>query len=165
MPEIGSQTNRINAERQRQPVADPDVVATRYRLQPADLPEPRQLVVRVVVGQGVETFTPVLHFAGLAKPLVLDAANAAAMAAVAGSPLFGDWVGCLVELRVVTEAGIERIRLVPAPSLPTRMISVRLPNGRMTRGALLLVAVLLLALGAVYVVAHWTDLQVFFARR
>ena len=164
MPEIGSQIDRTNAERQRQSVVEPGVVATRYRLQPADLPERQQFVVRVVVGQGVETFTPVLHFAGLAKPLVLDAANATAMAALAASPLFDDWVGCSVELRVVTEAGFAQIRLGPVAGQPARHAPDSLPKGRTLRGALLLVVVLLLAIGVVYLVEHWAELQRMFVR-
>lgn len=161
MAYLFTQTTRVNAERNARPPARPDVVALRYRLQPADLPDRQQVVVRTVVGQGIETLSPVLHFGGLAKPLVLDAANATAMAAMTGSPLFGDWSGCQIELRVVKHNEVARIllgRVQPQAAGPTQAEPALLQTKwRNLRSALLLVGILLLALTAVYLVDHWDE--------
>ena len=70
------------------------MVDERYRLTPADLNgRSRQVMIKAVTFEGVEQFTPLLHFEGVARPLALDPAQRIDMAAVAHSTLTADWVG------------------------------------------------------------------------
>ncbi len=103
-----TQSERVEGERSQAVMQPQPVVDRLYRLQPADLggvnARPRRATVRFVGTQGIERPAPVLHFQGIAKPLILDAANVTAMAALAGSPLQRDWLGKDVVLAVVGQA-------------------------------------------------------------
>jgi hypothetical protein len=100
-----SQAERIKGERQHRLGAQSSVVDRFYRLQPADLggidAPPRAAAVRHVSAQGIEQPQPLLHLEGLTKPLLLDAANVAALTRITASPLQRDWVGRAVVLAVV----------------------------------------------------------------
>ena len=168
-----SQAQRIEGERQHgmtQPVA---VVERYYRLQPGDLggPDapPRAATVRLVGSQGVEQPVPVLHLTGLARPLLLDAANVTAITRIAASPLQRDWVGREVALAVVSEGGAPAIRLL-APGDP-QVAALRRKSQRAARAraaalrlrqalrySLALFAVFLLAALVLYLAQNWAAL-------
>lgn len=115
-----SQAERIEGERQHGTAVAP-VVDRYYRLQPQDLggiyAPPRIACVRHVGVQGVERPQSILHLAGMAKPLLLDAHNVAVLTRLAASPLQRDWVGREVALAVVPEDGALALRLF-APDDP-----------------------------------------------
>lgn len=160
MPPPDRQAARIAAEAAHQPAPPARVVDLHYRLQPEHLASGNvQVVVRAVTSQGIEELVPLLHFEGIARPLLLDAANLTAMRAIAGSPLPVDWPGQTLALRVVAEEGASHIRIiapkahVPAPSRPT---PPRPPlfSTRNLWATLLLLLVLTAAFAAVYIVEH-----------
>ena len=158
MPNKDLQAQRIAAEAAHQPRPAPGVIDTRYRLQPTDLaPGITVAVVRTVSAQGIEQSVPLLHFAGMQKPLLLDVANRDAMTRLTGSPLAMEWIGSAVALRVVTAEGRQQIRLA-APDAPTDFASSprpamlpALPLHR-ARMALYFLLALAAALGAVYLI-------------
>lgn len=168
-----SQARRVEGEHQHGMTVSAQVVDRYYRLQPNDLggPDspPRLATVRLVGVQGVEDPLPVLHLAGIAKPLLLDAANVAAITRIAASPLQRDWTGRAVALAVVREGGAPVIRL-HAPGDPVvadlRRKSQAAARARAAaaalRGALryslVLVALLLLAGAAFYLFENWAML-------
>src|SRR5688572_23933069 len=121
MAHTATQAKRIDGERNQAADSQVPVVDRLYRLQAADLggvhSRPRSATVRFVGAQGIERPAPVLHFAGVAKPLVLDAANVAAIVRLAGSPLQRDWLGQEVVLAVVSEEETPVVRLF-APGDP-----------------------------------------------
>jgi hypothetical protein len=163
----------VEGERQHGATVSAQVVERYYRLQPSDLggPDapPRAATVRLVGVQGVEEPSPVLHLAGIAKPLLLDAANVAAIARIAASPLQRDWTGHAVALAVVREGGAPVIRLL-APGDPvvaelrrksqaaarTRAAAVALQ--RALRYAVALLGISLLAGAAFYLFENWAML-------
>jgi len=164
-----SQADRIEGERQHGMAIMP-VVDRYYRLQPVDLgglfAGPRIAVVRQVGAQGFEQPQPILHLTGIAKPLLLDESNVAALARIAGSPLQRDWVGREVAVAVVAEDGALAIRLF-APADP-QVESLRRKSRAAARSRTtslwlrqllrytLLVASLLLAGGAaLYLLENW----------
>jgi hypothetical protein len=110
-----TQVERVDGERNQAAEKLIPVVDRLYRLQPADLggvhSRPRTVTVRFVGAQGIERPAPVLHFEGIAKPLVLDGLNVSAMARLAGSPLQRDWLGQKAVLAVVVEEGVASIRM------------------------------------------------------
>ncbi len=121
MPRTVTQSARVDGER-TQAVTQPQPVVDRlYRLQPSDLggvhARPRRATVRFVGTQGIERPALVLHFQGIAKPLVLDGPNVLAIASLAGSPLQRDWLGKEVVLAVVAEHNNLAVRLF-APADP-----------------------------------------------
>lgn len=149
------------------------VVDRRYRLLPADLgglhARPRPATVRLVGTQGIECPAPVLHFAGMSKPLLLDAANVVAIARIAGSPLQRDWLQQKVVLAVVVEDGGPVIRLF-APSDPAlstlRRKSVQVERARVRsrylrqflRALLAFGGLITAAIAAVYLIENWPAL-------
>ena len=184
-----SQAERIEGERQHRLGEQPSVVHRFYRLQPADLggidAPPRPATVRHVSAQGIEQPQPMLHLAGLTKPLLLDAVNVAALTRIAASPLQRDWVGRDVVLAVVptesstessTESGTESSTAAPlvirlfAPDDPylnvLRRKSQAAARARATaafvrrglRYASVLLVVLLLAAAALYLYQNWAML-------
>jgi hypothetical protein len=168
-----SQAERIEGERQHGTAAPAPVVDRYYRLQPSDLggvdAPPRTVVVRLVGVQGFEEPLPLLHLTGLVKPLLLDAANVAAITRIAASPLQRDWAGREVVLAVVRENGAPVIRLF-APGDPavadlrrrsqvaarTRALAARLR--RALRYSLVLLGVTLVAAAALYLFENWATL-------
>lgn len=168
-----SQAKRIEGERQHGMAPPVAVVERYYRLQPADLggPDapPRTATVRLVGAQGVEQPVPVLHLTGIAKPLLLDAANVSALTRIAASPLQRDWIGREVALAVVREESASVIRLL-APGDPEvtalRRKSQRAERARvaalglrrMVRFAFALLVFLLLAAAGLYLVQNWAAL-------
>ena len=167
-----SQADRIEGERQHGTAIAP-VVDRYYRLQPVDLgaiyAEPRLAVVRQVGAQGFEQPQPILHLTGIAKPLLVDAHNAAALARICGSPLQRDWVGREVALAVVTEGNALAIRLF-APGDPQleslRRKSRAAVRSRTTalwlrqalRYTMLVLSLLVVGFVALYLVENWSML-------
>jgi hypothetical protein len=71
-----------------------------YRLQPADLEgASRQVVIANVTYQGVEEMTPVLHFAGQTKRLVLSPQHVEQVIKITGTTLFQQWIGATLVLQ------------------------------------------------------------------
>lgn len=71
------------------------VVDAEYRIHPADLQgSTRHVVVTNVTYQGVEAMTPVLHFAGQTKRLVMTPEHVSQMVEITGSILHEQWLGC-----------------------------------------------------------------------
>jgi hypothetical protein len=142
------------------------VVDERYRLLPADLNgRPRQVMIKAVTFEGVEQFTPLLHFEGVARPLALDPAQRIDMAALAHSTLTADWVGVALVICPVRGDEGETIALLPldaggrrAPEpgwTPRRDV----PGPRRSlRPVLLLLALLALAFAAAYLVENLDSL-------
>lgn len=171
-----TQSERVEGERSQAVLLPQPVVDRLYRLQPADLgginARPHRVTVRFVGMQGIERPAPVLHFQGIAKPLILDAANVTAMAALAGSPLQRDWLGKDVVLAVVgkdNEQDIPAIRLfapgdaalvgfqrksIQAEHARTRSIYLR----QAMRAAVVFLVLLAVAYGVVYVIDNWAAL-------
>lgn len=168
-----SQADRIEGERQHNTAIAP-VVDRYYRLQPVDLgglyAEPRIAVVRHVGAQGFEQPQPILHLAGIGKPLLLDATNVAALAEITASPLQRDWIGCEVAIAVVTENGALAIRLY-SPTNPelkslrrrsrdaVRARTASLWLRKLTRYALLVLSLLLVGGVALYLFENWDMLM------
>ncbi|MFN8464101.1 MAG: hypothetical protein U0X20_01060 [Caldilineaceae bacterium] len=168
-----NQSERVEGERSQAAVQTQPVVDRLYRLQPADLggvnARPRRATVRFVGTQGIELPAPVLHFQGIAKPLVLDAVNVTSMAALAGSPLQRDWLGKDVVLGVVVEdntpvvrlfaagdpvvAGLQR-KSVQAERARTRSLYFR----KAMRAAVVFLVLIVAAYGVVLVINNWTTL-------
>jgi hypothetical protein len=168
-----NQSERMEGERSQAVLQSQPVVDRLYRLQPADLggvhARPLRATVRFVGTQGIELPAPVLHFQGIAKPLVLDAANVTAMAALAGSPLQRDWLGKDVVLGVVVEDNMPVVRLfasgdpalaglqrksVQAERARTRSLYFR----KATRAAVVFLVLIVAAYGIVYVIDNWATL-------
>jgi hypothetical protein len=168
-----SQTERVEGERSRNADAAQPVVDRLYRLQPADLgglhARPRDAIVRFVGTQGIERPSPVLHFEGIAKPLVLDRSNVAAITRIAGSPLQRDWVRRKLVLAVTIEGQAPVIRLF-APGDPAlrdlQRKSMRVERAqarreylrRALRAAVLFAGLLAAAFVAIYLVENWAAL-------
>jgi hypothetical protein len=168
-----TQVERVEGERSQAgggPQLSAPVVERYYRLQPGDLgglhAPPRAAIVRFASTQGIERPAPVLHFDGMAKPLVLDGANVAVIARIAGSALQRDWLRQRVMLAVVVEGNTPVIRLF-APDDPAlsalRRKSVQVERVRvrnqflrqLLRAALVFGALLAAAMAAVYVIENW----------
>jgi hypothetical protein len=160
MPQKDQQAQRLAAEAAQQHAPPTPVMDVRYRLRPEDIAGGQiKAVVRTVTRQGVEKVMPVVHFAGLTRPLVLDAANLEAMARITGSPLAADWPGHTMLLRVVPEEGTLRVRLLPADAPPPVAKPKSVPATAMfsaanLRATLIFLLVLAAALAAVYLVEN-----------
>lgn len=171
-----NQSERVEGERSQAVLRPQPVVDRLYRLQPADLggvhARPIAATVRFVGTQGIERPAPVLHFQGIAKPLVLEGTNVTAMALLAGSPLQRDWLGKDVVLAVVAndnEGATPAIRLF-APGDPAlaglRRRSVQAERARARslyfrqalRAAAVFLVLLVVAFGIVYVIDNWATL-------
>ena len=88
------------------------IVDANYRLHPPDLEgAARRVVISNVTMQGVENMTPVLHFDGQTKRLVLDAEQAAQLVEITGTSLFAQWIGVAVILQPRTKKGHSQILL------------------------------------------------------
>jgi hypothetical protein len=168
-----TQPERVEGERSQAVIQPQPIVDRLYRLQPADLggvhAPPRSATVRFVGTQGIERPAPVLHFQGIAKPLVLDAANVTTMAALAGSPLQRDWLGKEVVLGVVVEDNMPVVRLfasgdpalaglrrksVQAERAKTRSLYLR----KAMRAAVVFLVLIAATYGVVYVIDNWATL-------
>jgi hypothetical protein len=125
--------------------------------------------VRFVGAQGIERPSPVLHFEGVAKPLVLDGANVSAIARLAGSPLQRDWLGHEVVLAVLVEGQAPVIRLF-APGDPAlaglRRKSVQVEHAKarsqymrqMLRAGIVFLGLIAAGYVAVYLIENWSAL-------
>lgn len=171
-----NQSERIEGERSQAVLRPQPVVDRLYRLQPADLggvhARPQRATVRFVGTQGIERPVPVLHFQGIAKPLVLEGANLTTMAILAGSPLQRDWLGKDVVLAVVADdaAGSPPAIRLFAPGDPAlaglRRKSVQVERARTRslyfrqamRAAAVFLVLLIAAIGVVYVIDNWAAL-------
>jgi hypothetical protein len=91
-------------------------VDSNYRLTSADLRgAPRRARVANVTYQGLETLTPVLHFEGQAKRLLLTPQQTRQMVEITGSAHFPTWIGRDVVLKPQQHSGSwEIILLAPA---------------------------------------------------
>lgn len=160
MPQKDQQAQRLAAEAAQQHTIPTPVMDVRYRLRPEDIPGGQiKAVVRTVTRQGVEKVVPVVHFAGLGRPLLLDDANLEAMLRITGSPLAADWPGHTLLLRVVPEEGRLRIRLLPMDMPPPVAKPDAVPAAAMfsaanLRAALIFLLVLAAALAVVYLVEN-----------
>jgi hypothetical protein len=169
-----TQGERVEGERSQTggiPQFSAPVVERYYRLQPGDLgglhARPRAATIRFVGTQGIERPAPVLHFEGMAKPLVLDGANVTAIVRIAGSALQRDWLRQRVMLGVVVEGNTHIIRLfaLDDPALSAlRRKSAQVERVRvrsqflrqLLRAALVFGALLAAAAAAVYIIENWT---------
>jgi hypothetical protein len=76
------------------------IIDANYRLHPADLAgAARQVVIANVTFQGVEAMTPVLHFVGQTKRLVLTPEQVQQIVAITGTSLFTQWHGVTLILQ------------------------------------------------------------------
>lgn len=126
-------------------------VDARYRLQPADLEgAPRRVIISNVTFQGLEEMTPVLHFEGQTKRLVLSADQVTQLVELTGTSLFHDWIGRAIVLSPLRGAGGREISIT-APTRRAAAMPVE-PRGerREWRMALTVVALLSLASTAYY---------------
>lgn len=168
-----NQSERVEGEQSQAVIQAQPVVDRLYRLQPPDLggvhARPRRATVRFVGTQGIERPYPVLHFQGIAKPLVLDSNNVTAMAALAGSPLQRDWLGKDVVVAVVVESGTPAIRLF-APGDPAlaglqrRSVQAERARARSlyfrqaVRAAAVFLVLIAAAAAVVFVIDNWAAL-------
>lgn len=82
------------------------MVDANYRLTATDLAgAPRRVHIANVTYQGVESMTPVLHFTGQAKRLVLTPQQTGQMIEIGGSAHFGDWIGKSIVLQPRQQEG------------------------------------------------------------
>lgn len=168
-----TQAERVDGERNQAAEKQIPIVDRHYRLRPADLggthSPPRAATVRFVGAQGIEQPAPVLHFEGIAKPLVLDGANVSAIARLADSPLQRDWLGQKVVLAVVVEGERPVIRLI-APA-DTALVGLRRRSvqeervktrkqyaRRVLRASLLFLGLIAVGYVAIYLIENWTAL-------
>ena len=146
------------------------VVDERYRLLPADLNgRARQVMIKAVTFEGVEQFTPLLHFEGVARPLALDPEQRIAMAQLARSTLTADWVGVALVLRPVRANEGDTIALLPLDATGGQRVSAaggwaspgaaQPETRRSWRPLLLLLALLALAFAAAYLVENLENLS------
>ena len=80
------------------------------------------------------------------------------MLAFTASPMFADWVGHTVELRVVTEKGIRCIRVSPPRAVAAALPETDLPAVKAPyrpNGAVLLLLLIVLLLVGVYLIENW----------
>jgi hypothetical protein len=173
MARTETQSGRMEGEHRQAVETRLPVVDRLYRLQPADLggmhARPHSVVVRFVGSQGVERPVPVMHFEGVAKPLMLDAVNVAAIVRIAGSSLPRDWLRTEVVLAVVVEDGLPCIRLL-APGDPMlgalrrksaaveRTRAFRLYLRQALRAALAFGSLAAILLLAVFLIENWAAL-------
>ena len=76
------------------------IVDAEYRLQPEDLVGlPRHVIISNVTYQGVEEMTPVLHFEGQSKRLVLSPEQIAKIIDISGTLLYPQWIGLAIILQ------------------------------------------------------------------
>src|SRR4051812_25358162 len=122
------------------------IVDAGYRLQAADLEgAARQVVIANVTYQGVEEMTPVLHFIGQSKRLVLSPQQVGEVIEVTGTTLFQQWVGTSIILQPVVSKKESHILIQAVnPKRNAQSMPVYLPPDK--RGwylALTVVAILL----------------------
>lgn len=76
------------------------IVDAEYRILPADLEgQTRRVEIANVTYQGVEAMTPVLHFVGQTKRLVMTPQQATQMLEITGSILHDQWIGVTILLQ------------------------------------------------------------------
>jgi hypothetical protein len=132
------------------------VVDASYRLQPADLQgAPRQVVISNVTYQGIEEMTPVLHFEGQSKRLVLTPEQVSQLIAITGTTLFQQWLGTAIVLKPQIRKDDSTILILAInPKHRARAMPGYVPEDR--RGwylALTVVGILLLA-SLIYAALH-----------
>lgn len=137
------------------PIVDAD-----YRLYPHDLDGiPRQVVIANVTYQGVEEMTPVLHFEGQTKRLVLTPEQVRELIEITGTVLYPKWIGLPVILQPHITRHESRIHIIPAGAkvraqpMPTYVSEDQ-------RGWILAMSVvgLLLSLSAIFVALNFNSL-------
>ena len=76
------------------------IVDAEYRILPTDLEgHTRRVEIANVTYQGVEAMTPVLHFVGQTKRLVMTPEHAKQMLEITGSILHAQWIGVTIILQ------------------------------------------------------------------
>lgn len=122
------------------------VVDANYRLHPTDLDgAPRRVIIANVTYQGIEEMTPVLHFVGQTKRLVLSAEQVEQVIAITGTLLYSRWVGTPLILSPDTVGQATTISIQPVSGRRGQPMPVQLSEDR--RGwilALTVVSILLL---------------------
>ena len=157
MPAKSHQSDRLAAEQQSMQVATAkDIVKASYRLKPPELHHRHtRALIRSVGMQGLETLTPLVHFDGILKPLLLHPDDVALLQEYTGSSLFANWEGREVVVEKLMLDGVESIRLrrpdVPLPLAP--VIEIARQAGRSYTGAILL----LLLVVALTVLVFWLE--------
>ena len=128
------------------------IVDANYRLQPADLEgTARQVVIANVSFQGLEAMTPVLHFAGQTKRLVLSPEQVRQMMEITGTTLFPQWIGVPVVLKPETIQAQTTIHLKAAtPNLHARPMPVAITDDKRGWRLSLIVVATLLSLSTLY---------------
>ena len=90
------------------------IVDAEYRILPADLEGHTRLVeIANVTYQGVEAMTPVLHFMGQTKRLVMTPEHATQLLEITGSILHEQWIGVTVLLQPRVTKKESRILIQP----------------------------------------------------
>jgi hypothetical protein len=132
------------------------IVDAGYRLQPADLEgAARQVVIANVTYQGVEEMTPVLHFAGQSKRLVLSSQQVEEIIDITGTTLFQQWVGTAVVLQPKIGKSESHILIRAVnPKRSAKLMPIYLPPDRRGWYLALTIVGLLLALSLIYVVLN-----------
>lgn len=136
------------------------IVDAGYRLHPVDLQGiARQVVIANVTYQGVESMTPVLHFVGQSKRLVLTPEQVAQMVEITGTPLFPQWIGIgvILQPRKITGQTFIQIKAITPKQRGQPMPVYVHEDKRGWRFALIVVGSLLAA-SSLYVAINLTSL-------
>lgn len=136
------------------------IVDANYRLQPADLEgAARQVTIANVTYQGVENMTPVLHFMGQTKRLVLSPEQVTQMVEITGTPLFPQWVGVPIILQPKKSQGQTTIQIKAVTSRQRgRPMPVYMTEEKRGWRLALVVVGGLLTISSIYVVMNLSTL-------
>jgi hypothetical protein len=135
-------------------------VDANYRLHAADLEGiARRVIIANVTYQGVEEMTPVLHFIGQSKRLVLSPDQVGQLVDVTGTTLFRQWIGLPIILQPHTTKQESLIRLkAVGPNQHAQPMPVYVPDDRRGWYLALIVVGLLLATSAIYAALNFTTI-------
>ena len=150
------------------------IIDEHYRLKPADIGRALlRVTIKNVSLQGVEQLRPVLHLGEFPnKRLVIDRTQCQVLIRLTGSPLFVDWIGQEIDLKMSIHEGQTDIT-ISAPQAENRLWhpaqSPKRATARHQLGpSLLLFSVILLIFSAAYALdnggAVWQFVKSFFAR-
>ena len=138
------------------------IVDEHYRIQVADLDgTPRQVEIANVTYQGVEEMTPVLHFVGQTKRLVLSARQVEEMLQITGTILYPHWIGTHIILHPHVTNGETSIALKPVTKGQRgRPMPTYVSEDRRGWGLALSVVMILLVASALFT---WLNLEILLA--
>jgi hypothetical protein len=148
-----------------------NIVDEQYRLRVEDLQgRARRVEIANISYQGVEELSPVLHFVGMSRRLVLNERQSQAMIDLTGSPRFADWVGYTIELRPAKVASQPTIALHKVEERRKKALWTNQPAGERAGWIMaLLVVLILLTFSALYTMEHagelWAILEQLFVPR